>query len=130
MMMTMMMKMNSRRMEMNEDGKKKGEKKEETRLKESQPTCRRPRSTLPAIVNTWRPTIAKLIHCDRLFAIRALLYYLLFLSFFTMIVRKINVEPICTFFFINECNGITTILLFFISSPRAKNKQTNKKKTN
>ena len=78
MMMTMMMKMNSRRMEMNEDGKKKKGKKgghedEETRLKESQPTCRRPRSTLPAIVNTWRPTIAKLIHCDRLFAIRALL---------------------------------------------------------
>ena len=83
MMMTMMMKMNSRRMEIDEDGeknKKKGKKKEggyedeETRLKESQPTCRRPRNTLPASVNTWRPTIGKLIHCDWLFAIGALLY--------------------------------------------------------
>ena len=34
-----------------------------------------PPSTLPASVNTWRPTIAKLIDCDRLYAIRALLYY-------------------------------------------------------
>ena len=77
-MMTMMMMMKSRRMEMDEDGKEKkegGHEEEETRLKESQPTCRRPRSTLPASVNTWRPTIGKLIHCDRLCAIRALLYY-------------------------------------------------------
>ena len=50
------------------------EEEEEDRLKESQPTCRRPRSTLPASVNTWRPTIGRLIHCDRLFAIRSLLY--------------------------------------------------------
>ena len=79
MMMTMMMKMNSRRMEMNEDGKKRkkkgGHEDEETRLKESQPTSRRPRSTLPASVNKWRPTISKLIHSDRLCAIKAFLYY-------------------------------------------------------
>ena len=55
--------------------KKEGRhEEEETRLKESQPTCRRPRSNLPASVNMWRPTIGRLIHCDRLFAIRALLY--------------------------------------------------------
>ena len=34
-----------------------------------------PPRTLPADVNTWRPTIAKLFDCDRLYAIRALLYY-------------------------------------------------------
>ena len=76
MMMTMMMMMKSRRMEMDEDEKKKGAgDEEETRLKESQPTCRRPRSTFPATVNTWRPAIAELIHYDRLYAIKALLCY-------------------------------------------------------
>ena len=76
MMMTMMMMMESRRMEMDEDEKKKegGHEEEETRLKESQPTCRRPRSTFPASVNTRRPAFAKLIHCHRLCAIRALVY--------------------------------------------------------
>ena len=49
-----------------------------------------PPSTLPASVNTWRPTIAKLIDCDRLYAIRALLYY-------SYSVREINVERFCTF---------------------------------
>ena len=77
MMMMMMMMMKSRRKEVDEDDKKKGghEEEEETRLKESKPTCRRPRSTLPASVNTWRPTIARLIHSDRLCAIKAFLYY-------------------------------------------------------
>ena len=75
MMMTMMM-MKSTLKEMDEDDRKEGgDEEEETRLKESQPTCRRPRSTLPVNVNTWRPPIAKLIHCDRLCAIKALLYY-------------------------------------------------------
>ena len=62
-MMRMIMK--SRRKEVDEDDKKKG-------------VCvcvRRPRSTLPASVNTWRPTIAKLIHSDRLCTIKAFLYY-------------------------------------------------------
>ena len=72
----MMMMMKSRRKEVDEDDQKKGGlEKEETRLKESQPTCRRPRSTLPASVNTWRPTIAKLVHSDRLCAIKEFLYY-------------------------------------------------------
>ena len=76
MMMMMMMIMKSRRKEVDEDDKKKGgHEEEETRLKESQPTCRRPRSTLPANVNTWRPTIVKLIHSDRLCATRTFLYY-------------------------------------------------------
>ena len=62
MLMTMMMMMESRRREMDEDEKKKegGDEEEETRLKESQPTCRRPRSTF---------------HCHRLCVIRAFLYY-------------------------------------------------------
>ena len=59
MLMTMMMMMESRR-EMDEDEKKKEGGDEETRLKESQPTCRRPRSTF---------------HYHRLCVIRALLYY-------------------------------------------------------
>ena len=76
MMMMMIMIMKSRRNEVDEDDKKKGgHEEEETRLKESQPTCRRPRNTLPASVNTWRPTIAKLIHSDRLCTIKAFLYY-------------------------------------------------------
>ena len=76
MIMMMMMIMKSRRKEVDEDDKKKGgHEEEETRLKESQPTCRRPCSTLPASVNTWRPTIAKLIHSDRLCAFKAFLYY-------------------------------------------------------
>ena len=75
MMMMMMMIMKSRRKEVDEDDKKKGGHEKETRLKESQPTCRRPRSTLPASVNTWRPTVAKLIHSDRLCTIKGFLYY-------------------------------------------------------
>ena len=102
----MMMITKSRRKEVDEDDKKKGgHEKEETRLKESQPTCRRPRSTLPASVNTWRPTIANdCAPSERCFIAH------------TLIVREINVEPFPTCFrtSIRQCESSSSLVTFTI----------------